>query len=210
MPRQEATIAARTSRTASKAITKRFADAVGYALRVHAGQRRKGTRIPYVSHPIAVASIALEHGASEDEAIAALLHDAIEDSRQPLRTKAEIRRRFGAVVAEIVEGCSDSETQPKPLWRARKDRYLAHLRKASPSIRLVSASDKLHNARAILGDYREVGEALWDRFTAKKDGTLWYYRALADTFRQTGPRRLARELDGVVTAIEGRAKRASA
>lgn len=177
---------------------------------MHAGQRRKGTRIPYVSHPLAVASIALEHGASEDEAIAALLHDAIEDSRQPRRTKAEIRRRFGAAVAEIVEGCSDSETQPKPPWRERKDRYLAHLRQASPSIRLVSASDKLHNARAILGDYREVGEALWDRFTAKKDGTLWYYRALADTFRQTGPRRLARELDGVVTAIEGRAKRASA
>lgn len=113
-------------------LTQRFADALGYAIQVHAGQLRKGTRIPYIQHPLAVAAIVLEHGASEDEAIAALLHDTIEDSRQPLLTKAEIRRRFGAVVAEIVEGCTDSETQPKPPWRDRKDRALAHLLTGSP------------------------------------------------------------------------------
>ena len=187
-------------------LTRRFADALTDAARAHAGQSRKGTRIPYIAHPLGVASIALEHGASEDEAIAALLHDAIEDSPDPLRVKEDIRRRFGAAVAAIVEGCSDSETRPKPPWRERKERYVVHLRQASPSVRLVSASDKLHNARAILADHEEVGEALWERFTAKKDGTLWYYRTLADVFREAGPRRLAQELDRVVTEIEQRAR----
>lgn len=188
------------------ALTPRFADALTYAERVHAGQRRKGTSIPYIAHPLGVASIALEHGANEDEAIAALLHDAIEDSADPLAVKDEIRRRFGAAVAAIVEGCSDSEAQPKPPWRERKERYLAHLREASPSTRLVSAADKLHNARAILADHRQVGEALWDRFNPKKDGTLWYYRALATAFLELGPRQLAEELDRVVTEIERRAR----
>jgi GTP pyrophosphokinase len=187
-------------------LTPRFADALTYAERVHAGQGRKGTSIPYIAHPLGVASIALEHGANEDEAIAALLHDAIEDSPNPLLVKEDIRRRFGAAVAEIVEGCSDSETQPKPPWRDRKERYLAHLREASPSIRLVSAADKLHNARAILTDHRQVGEALLERFNAKKGGTLWYYRALATAFLELGPRRLAEELDRVVTEIERRAR----
>ncbi len=188
-------------------LTPRFADALVYAERVHAGQIRKGTSIPYIAHPLGVASIALEHGANEDEAIAALLHDAIEDSRDPLLVKEDIRCRFGAAVAAIVEGCSDSESQPKPPWRERKERYLAHLREASPPICLVSASDKVYNARAILGDYREIGEALWERFTAKKDGTLWYYRRLVEVFLETGPRRLAEELERVVTEIEQRAGR---
>lgn len=187
------------------ALTPRFAEALTYAERVHAGQSRKGTRIPYIAHPLGVASIALEHGANKDEAIAALLHDAIEDSLDPLLVKADIRRRFGAAVAAIVEGCSDSEMQPKPPWRERKERYIAHLGEASASICLVSASDKLYNARAILGDYQEIGEALWERFTAKKDGTLWYYRKLLDVFRETGPRRLAEELDRIVTEVEQRA-----
>ena len=185
--------------------TARFAEALTYAERVHAGQSRKGTSIPYIAHPLGVASIALEHGANEDEAIAALLHDAIEDSPDPPRVKEDIRRRFGTAVATIVEGCSDSETLPKPPWRERKERYITHLREASPSIRLVSAADKLYNARAILEDYREIGEALWERFTAKKDGTLWYYRQLVDVFRETGPRRLAEELERTVTEIEQRA-----
>jgi len=189
------------------ALTPRFAEALTYAERVHAGQTRKGMSIPYIAHPLGVASIALEHGANEDEAIAALLHDAIEDSPDPRLVKEDIRRRFGAAVAAIVEGCSDSETQPKPPWRERKERYVAHLRGASPSICLVSAADKLYNAWAILGDYREIGEALWERFTAKKDGTLWYYRELVEVFRKTGPRRLAEELDRIVTEIEQRAGR---
>ncbi len=187
-------------------LTPRFADALTYAERVHAGQGRKGTRVPYIAHPLGVASIALEHGANEDEAIAALLHDTIEDSPDPLLVKEDIRRRFGSAVAAIVEGCSDSETHPKPPWRERKERYLAHLPGASPSILLVSASDKLYNARAILTDHREIGEALWERFTGKKDGTLWYYRRLVEVFLAVGPRRLAEELDRVVTEIEQRAR----
>jgi (p)ppGpp synthase/HD superfamily hydrolase len=155
-------------------LASRFADAVSFALGVHAGQVRKGTGIPYITHPLAVASITLEYGASEDEAIAGVLHDAIEDSRRPLETKAEIRSRFGAGVAEIVEGCSDSETKPKLPWRERKERHLEHLRTVAPSVLLVAAADKAHNARSILKDYQEVGEALWDRFSGKKDGTLWY------------------------------------
>lgn len=180
----------------------RFADAFDYALSVHEGQLRKGTRIPYIAHPLAVAGLVLEHGASEDEAIAALLHDCIEDSHKPLETKAEIRSRFGAAVAEIVEGCSDSETKPKLPWRERKERHLEHLRKAAPSVLLVAAADKVHNARSIRRDYADAGESLWARFKGERAGTLWYYRALADLFRQTGPAHLARELEAVVAEIE--------
>ena len=187
------------------ALTSRFADALTYAAQVHAGQGRKGTSIPYIAHPLGVASIALEYGANEDETIAALLHDAIEDAPDPRAAKEEIRRRFGTAVAAIVEGCSDSETRPKPPWRERKERYLAHLPEASPSVRLVSASDKLHNTRAILRDHRELGEAVWTRFNAPKSETLWYYRALVTAFLAVGPRTLAEELDRVVTAIEQRA-----
>ncbi len=191
-----------TENTDPIAFTPRFSEALVYAARIHAGQSRKGTRIPYISHPLAVASIALEHGANEDEAIAALLHDAIEDSPDPLLVKADIRRRFGPRVADIVEGCSDSESHPKPPWRERKEQYLAHLREAPSYIRLVSAADKLHNAWAILGDYRDIGETLWERFTGKKEGTLWYYRALADLFLDAGPQRLAEKINRVVSEIE--------
>jgi hypothetical protein len=191
-----------TEKTEPTALTPRFADALVYAERIHAGQSRKGTKIPYISHPLAVASIALEHGANEDEAIAALLHDAIEDSPDPLLVKKDIRRRFGPRVAAIVEGCSDSESLPKPPWRERKERYLTHLREAPSYIRLVSAADKLHNAQAILADYRDVGEALWKRFTGKKEGTLWYYRTLADLFLEAGPQRLAEKITRVVSEIE--------
>lgn len=183
-------------------LTSRFAEALTYAPQVHASQRRKSTNIPYIAHPLGVASLALEHGASEDEAIAALLHDAIEDSTDPLAVGDEIRRRFGEAVAAIVEGCSDSMTQPKPPWRERKERYLAHLPEASASVRLVSAVDKLHNARAILADHRLLGDALWGRFNTRKAEILWYYRALATAFLELGPRPLAEELDRVVTEIE--------
>ncbi len=182
-------------------ISPRFEQALVYATRLHAEQRRKGTNVPYVAHLLAVASLALEHGASEDEAIAALLHDAVED-QGGVQTLEEIRRRFGETVAAIVSACTDSTTIPKPPWRARKEAYVAHLRHASASVRLVSACDKLHNARSILRDYRVLGEALWERFTGRKDGTLWYYRALVRAFQEGGPTPLADELDRVVSEIE--------
>jgi GTP pyrophosphokinase len=160
-----------------------FRKALAFAAAVHARQFRKGTTIPYVAHLLAVTAIALEHGADEDEATAALLHDAIED-QGGARMREEIRRRFGDRVREIVEGCTDAEVIPKPPWRKRKEAYVAHLRDASPSVLLVSASDKLHNARAILADYRVHGEELWERFAGGREGTLWYYTALVKAFRK--------------------------
>jgi GTP pyrophosphokinase len=185
------------------ALTPRFEDALVFAARLHGGDTRKGTTIPYVSHVLGVASIALEHGANEDEAIGALLHDTVEDAKGDSESvRTEIRRRFGTAVLDIVDGCTDARTKPKPPFRERKERYIAHLPEASPSVRLVSAADKLYNARAILSDYRAIGEALWARFNGGRSGTLWYYRALADVFRTLGPSRLAEELDRVVSELE--------
>ncbi len=179
-------------------LTSRFDDALEFAAVRHSDQLRKGTKIPYIAHLLGVTSIALEHGANEDEAIAALLHDAVEDQKATLQ---EIRARFGNAVAGIVAGCSDTDVIPKPPWRERKEAYIAHIATASPSVQLVSAADKLHNASAILRDYRDVGEALWERFNGGRDGTLWYYRALADAFRTAGAP-LAEELDRVVSELE--------
>ena len=182
-------------------LTGRFEDALIHAAQLHARQLRKGTPVPYVSHLLGVASIALEHGADEDEAIAALLHDAVED-QGGAPTLAEIRRRFGERVAAIVEGCTDADTTPKPPWRERKESYVAHLADASSSVRLVSASDKLHNARSILTDYRKLGEELWTRFKGGKPGTLWYYRALVEAFRAHGSTPLVEELAHAVAELE--------
>ncbi len=179
----------------------RFEQALVYATRLHGDHYRKGGTIPYVAHLLAVAGLVLEAGGDEDEAIAALLHDGPEDlgGRQTL---AEIRQRFGERVAAIVEGCTDTFEHPKPPWRRRKEAYLAHLQEASPSVRLVSVADKLHNARSILADYRELGEGLWGRFHGGRQGTLWYYRALVTTYRAVGPMPLVDELDRVVSELE--------
>ncbi len=183
-------------------LTSRFDEALHYASRLHAGQVRKSTTIPYVSHLLSVASLVLEDGGDEDEAIAGLLHDAVEDQGgKP--TLEEIRRRFGERVAGIVEACTDADTVPKPPWRERKERYVAHIAQAPADARRVSSADKLHNARAILLDHRTHGDAVWGRFSGGKDGTLWYYRALVQAFRGGGPGRLVEELDRVVTELEG-------
>jgi (p)ppGpp synthase/HD superfamily hydrolase len=182
-------------------LSTRFEEALVFATRLHREQMRKGTTIPYISHLLGVTSIVLEHGGNEDEAIAALLHDAIED-QGGASTREEIRRRFGDTVVAIVDGCTDAEVIPKPPWRMRKEAYIAHIAHASPSVRLVSAADKLHNARAILTDYRILGNALWRRFHGGKEGTLWYYRALVNAFQATGTTSLIEELDRVVSEIE--------
>ena len=179
----------------------RFEDALVFASQLHADQVRKGTNIPYISHLLGVASIALEHGANEDEAIAALLHDAIED-QGGAATREEIRRRFGDHVVEIVDGCTDAEVIPKPPWKERKERYIAHVSTAPASVRLVSAADKLHNARSLVLDYRLCGEKLWERFKGGKEGTLWYYRALVEAYRAAGSTPLIEELDRVVSELE--------
>ncbi len=188
--------------TVSRTLTGRFTDALGYAVELHGEQVRNGTDIPYVSHLLAVASLVLEAGGDEDEAIAGLLHDAAEDQGGQV-TLERIRSRFGDRVAAIVAACSDTLEQEKPPWEARKRAYLAHLDQATPSVLLVSSADKLHNARAILADYREIGEALWRRFRGGRDGTLWYYRALVDAFGRARPSPpLLGELERVVTELE--------
>ena len=181
--------------------SERFCAAQVYATCLHAGQKRKVSGAPYVSHLLRVAGIAIEHGADEDEAIAALLHDAVED-QGGAKARQEILGRYGTRVAEIVDGCSDSDQTPKPPWRKRKEAYLARLGEASASVRLVSASDKLDNARSILAGYHACGESLWDHFNGGRDGLLWYYRSAVDILSRTGTNPLVEELDRVVSQIE--------
>jgi (p)ppGpp synthase/HD superfamily hydrolase len=166
-------------------LSSRFEDALAYACTIHAGQTRKGTGVPYISHLLSVAALALEFGGNEDETIGALLHDAAEDAGGKGRLE-DIRVRFGDKVADIVDGCTDTYEIPKPDWQKRKEGYIAHLAKASASVLLVSCCDKLHNARSIVMDLRECGNKLWDRFKGGKDGTIWYYEALVEQFKEHG------------------------
>jgi GTP pyrophosphokinase len=183
-------------------LTNRFEDALVYATKLHHGQVRKGTQVPYVSHLLAVASLVLEAGGDEDEVIAALLHDGPED-RGGEETLDAIRECFGFKVANIVSGCSDTFEEEKPPWSERKRAYLSHLANAPASVLLVSCADKLHNARAILADYRSVGEDLWERFRGGKDGTLWYYRALVGSYAAASePPVLLEQLERVVNELE--------
>jgi (p)ppGpp synthase/HD superfamily hydrolase len=180
---------------------KRFHRALVYAARIHATQFRKGTTRPYVAHVLGVASLVLTHGGDEDEAIAALLHDAVEDQGGKRRLR-DIRRKFGARVARIVEGCTDADTEPKPPWLERKKNYLRHLRRADSSVRLVSAADKLYNAGEILSDFRKHRHSVWARFKGGKKGTLWYYDQVAKILRIKGPRDLVNELNRVVAELK--------
>ena len=154
-----------------------FQQALLYAARLHRGQRRKSSRTPYLGHLLGVVSLVLDCGGSETEATAALLHDAVED--QGGRTVLEeIRDLFGAEVAEIVDGCTDAYTQPKPPWKERKEGFLESLDTASPSIKLVSLADKVHNARSLHRGLVLHGPEIWGSFKGGKEGTLWYYREL--------------------------------
>jgi GTP pyrophosphokinase len=183
-------------------LTERFSDALCFAARLHAGQTRKGTNIPYLAHLLAVASLVLEHGGGEDEAIAALLHDAIEDQAAQnggaTALRSEIVARFGREVGAIVDACTDAEVVPKPPWRARKEGYIRHMQETtSTSVHRVSCADKLHNARALVRDYREQGERVWARFSETDPAQhLWYYRSLLHAYRSAGraPHALVAEL----------------
>jgi (p)ppGpp synthase/HD superfamily hydrolase len=179
----------------------RFLKAFLFAAEKHKGQVRKASTIPYIAHLMGVASLALEYGGDEDMAIAALLHDVVEDCSGTPMSK-EVKRRFGSRVAKIVEGCTDSYGDPKPPWRERKENYLLHLKDADAETRLVSAADKLNNVRSILSDYREVGESIWTRFNGGREGTLWYYRALVQEFECGKPNRLIRDLALAVRELE--------
>jgi (p)ppGpp synthase/HD superfamily hydrolase len=179
----------------------RLQRAFRYAAEKHEGQTRKQTAVPYLSHLMAVASLVLEAGGDEDMAVAALLHDVVEDCGGMPRLR-EVRKQFGPRVASIVEGCTDSFGEPKREWAERKKDYLREVKHADADTRLVSASDKLHNVRTILSDYRQHGEAIWVRFSGKKEGTLWYYRALSDEYQRRNRNRITRELALVVAELE--------
>lgn len=168
-------------------LTDRIAQALALAVEAHEGQKRKGTDIPYIAHPMGVASIALEHGADEELTMAALLHDTVEDGGPEYAQR--IRQQFGDRVADIVEDCTDGmpdATGKKEDWNIRKERYITHLAGACDDVLLVSGSDKLHNARAIVEDLLRIGPKVFERFTATPAQTIWYYKALADIFDRRG------------------------
>ena len=187
-------------------VGKRFRDALVWAAELHEDQERKGGRIPYVAHLLGVASIVLEHGGNEDQAIAALLHDALEDQAHKM-SGGEIRQRFGERVERIVIACTDGDPEEQrdrnqERWYARKRKYIAAIPAKPPEAILVSMADKLYNARAILEDYRSIGEPLWPRFTTGREGTLWYYRSMVDAFETFGHQRLWGELSRTVAELE--------
>ena len=186
----------------NQVLTSRFEGALILATRLHINQVRKSTRIPYVAHLLAVTALVLEDGGDEDQAIAALLHDAVED-QGGIEILDDIGRRFGERVARIVEGCSDSFESPKPPWRERKENYLRHLRVADIDILRVSLADKLHNACSILRDLQQHGDVIWERFKGGEDGTIWYYRSLLDVFRNNDFSPMVGELQRVINKIEG-------
>jgi (p)ppGpp synthase/HD superfamily hydrolase len=179
----------------------RLDDAFAYAVAAHKGQLRKGTEIPYHSHLLGVCSLVLEDGGNEEEAIAALLHDAAEDQGGRARLE-DIRARFGDRVAEIVEACTDSFEEKKPLYRERKEPFIERLRaETDKGILRVELADKLHNARAILRDYRQLGNAVWARFNPTPDDIEWYYRSLVDAFREVSTSPMVEELGRAVSDL---------
>ncbi|RLD08959.1 MAG: phosphohydrolase [Chloroflexota bacterium] len=182
-------------------LSDRFLKAFSIASTLHGNQLRKASQIPYIAHLLAVAALVLENGGTEDQAIAALLHDAVED-QGGLDTLNQIRDEFGDYVADLVDGCTDSYTQPKEEWKPRKLAYLEKLKNASDDVLLISLADKVHNARSILRDLHITGENTWDKFKGKKSGTLWYYQSLAKTFDDAPYPILKNELRNLVDEIQ--------
>ena len=190
-------------------LTARFDEAFQLASDLHRCHYRKSTEIPYVSHLMSVAALVLEDGGDEDEVIAALLHDALEDCADQISAR-DLEERFGSRVRTLVEACTDTPAGfsggEKPPWKERKTSYLSHLASGEVPYR-VSLADKLHNARSILRDHTMEGEGVWDRFTASKEETLWYYRSLTEAYRSAGAEGfLIDELERVVAELESRAK----
>lgn len=182
-------------------VSPRFEDALAFTARLHATQTRKGTEIPYIGHLLAVSSLVITHGGVEDEAIAGLLHDAVEDQGgRPILEM--IRARFGKRVATIVKGCTDTDMQPKPPWRKRKEGHLHRLKEASSSVKLVAAADKLDNVRAIVADHRLQGSDIWKRFNAGREQQQWFYRACVTALQNSRHESIIRELDAAVRQLE--------
>lgn len=180
--------------------TERFEQALVYATRLHNSQSRKSTQIPYIAHLLSVTGLVIEWGGDEDQVIAALLHDSVED-QGGLETLYEIRELFGERVARIVEACCDSVVKPKPPWRERKEAYIQRLAEEPDDVRMVSLADKLHNARSIYMDLLEQGPSALDRFNGGRQGTLWYYQTLVRLFKSGENRVMVDEFERVVAEI---------
>lgn len=182
-----------------------FHEALLFAVDIHKDDYRKGTTIPYVTHTMNVCSLVIADGGNEEEAIAALLHDALEDHPEKIKCE-DIESRFGQKVLDIVEACTDTPPGyaggPKVLWKDRKTAYLEKIGHADPDILRVSLANKLDNARSILADYRQIGEELWKRINTGKEEQLWYYRSVVKAFREAGVTgHMIDELDRVIGEI---------
>jgi (p)ppGpp synthase/HD superfamily hydrolase len=182
-------------------ITQRFIGALTLALDLHRLQLRKGTTIPYASHLLAVTALVLEHGGTEDQAIAAALHDAVEDQGGP-STLDRIWSQFGPDVARLVQSLTDADSTPKPPWRERKERYIARLATAPDAALLVDLACKVHNARIIVQELRRQGAKAWERTGGGRDGSRWYYRALLETMKGRTDESLVAELEMLVKEME--------
>lgn len=182
-------------------LSDRFEQALVYAFQLHRSQYRKGTSIPYIAHLLSVTALVLEDGGTEAEAIAALLHDAIEDQGGNA-TRQDIRRRFGEEISAIVEGCTESDTQPKPPWKKRKENSLQALATASDSVLRVALADKLHNARSTLTECGQKGDRVWQKFNGGRAGTLWFYRQFIAMMASRSHSALLSQLEDVVIALE--------
>ncbi|AFY55880.1 guanosine polyphosphate synthetase/pyrophosphohydrolase [Rivularia sp. PCC 7116] len=181
-------------------LTTKFEQALIYATQLHANQTRKVDKIPYISHLMSVSALILEAGGTEDEAIAGLLHDAIEDQGGKA-TREEIRQKFGETVVEIVDGCTETDITPKPPWKERKIDYIENIRKGSDSVKLVSFADKLHNARSLLIGYRNKGDKLWDYFSGSKEDKLWFYGELLEIYQQSCDNFMTVELERILEEL---------
>lgn len=181
-------------------LSKRFDEALAWASDLHREQTRKGAGAPYISHLLAVTALVLEAGADEDEAIAAVLHDAIEDQGGP-ETREEIRRRFGDRVTELVDGCTDAEEMPKPPWRERKEAFIASIESAPHSVRLIVTADKLHNVSCSIEDLQREGPEAWKRFRGREKA-MWYYRTVTAALEAAGENPLTPRLRRAVDRLE--------
>lgn len=183
------------------AYSERFDRAFHLAHELHRDQRRKGAEIPYITHLMSVAALVAEYGGTEDQAIAGLLHDAVED-QGGMAVLGRIRDEFGDSVAGMIEACTDAHESPKPPWEERKRAHVDRMKDGPQGALLVIAADKVHNLRAMTADYRAVGDALWNRFKRGRPDILWYYRAMAAELRALSPHRIHDELDTMIDAFE--------
>ncbi len=186
-------------------LSNRFDQALQLAVSLHRNQTRKSTGVPFVAHLLGVASLVLENGGTEDQAVAALLHDSVED-QGGWATLETIRDEFGEYIARLVEDLSDSFEKPKAPWKQRKLGYISRLPEHHPDSLLISLADKYYNAESLLREYRRGGDTVWRQFNGGKMGTLWYYRTMADFFNNYQPGWLARELERVVSELEDEVK----